>query len=157
MAQPVDLMPTVLDLMDVEIPGTVQGRSLKPVLEGRQKNHRDLAVASPTISHANLQVPHPTTRSTITDGEWLLIYGSQVDRIDEPEVTQMVDSLLRSVKTLEQGPVRPELYHLATDPGCTRNVLDANPTTAEALHQEYVRFLEAAGVPERHLRFFHEL
>jgi hypothetical protein len=69
----------------------------------------------------------------------------------------MVDSLLRSVRTLEQGPIRPELYHLPTDPGCLRNVLEEKRATAEALHAEYVRFLEGMGVPERHLRFFREL
>jgi arylsulfatase A-like enzyme len=156
LVQPADLMPTVLELAGAEVPATVQGRSLKALIEGGAERVRDIAVASPTISHANLQVPHPTTRSTISDGEWLFVYGSQVDHIDEPEVTQMVDNMRRNIRTLEEGPVRPELYHIPSDAGCVRNVLEANRSTAQALHGEYVRFLEGAGVPERHLRFFRE-
>jgi hypothetical protein len=102
-------------------------------------------------------VPHPTNRASITDEEWTLIYGSQVDKITEPEVTEMVDSLMRRVRTLEKGPIRPQLFHLPDDPFCTQDVFDQHPEVAERLHAEFVRFLEEAGVPEHHLRFFREL
>jgi arylsulfatase A-like enzyme len=157
LAQPLDLAPTVLDLLDLPVPASCDGASLKPVLTGHAKSVRDIAIASPTLSAAGMTVPHPTRRASVTDGEWMLVYGSQVDRIADGETTAMVDSVLREVRTLEEGPVRPELYHLATDPGATKNVLPERGEVAEALHAELVRYLEARRVPEAHLRFFRRL
>ncbi len=34
----IDLMPTVLDLLGVDIPGTVEGRSLRPLIEGKNES-----------------------------------------------------------------------------------------------------------------------
>jgi arylsulfatase A-like enzyme len=156
-AQPVDIMPTILDLMEAPIPPTVQGKSLRPILEGKMDLVKEVAIASPTISSQNLQVPHPTSRSSIVSDNWMLVYGSQVDKVTEPEVTQMVDSLMRRVQTLEKGPIRPELYNLVEDPYCSNNIINANFEVAKALHAEYIKFLEWAQVPEKHLRFFREI
>jgi arylsulfatase A-like enzyme len=40
-AEQVDLMPTLLDLMEIETPFGVQGKSLAPLLQGKTKHHRD--------------------------------------------------------------------------------------------------------------------
>ena len=158
-AQPVDLMPTICDLLNVQIPGTVQSSSLKPVVEGtaRTRKKRDFVICSPTISHPDLDAPHPTTRSSIYDSDWLLVFGPQVHRTRDTETTRMVDSILRRVRALEKGPITPKLYHLPSDPDCKRNVMRANRDVASELHAKYVAFLETAGVPERHLQFFREL
>jgi len=156
-AQPVDITPTVLDLFGQEIPESAQGRSLVPLLRGEAQAVRSVAISSPTLSAPSIQVPHPTSRASITDAEWTLVYGSQVDRLQEPEVTAMVDSLMRTVRTLETGPIRPQLFHLTDDPFCHQDVLDAHPETAARLHAEFVRFLEDSQVPEHHLRFFRAL
>jgi len=157
LAQSVDMMPTILNFMGGEIPETVQGKSLMPVLEGKTANIREIAISSPTISASNIQVPHPTSRSSITDEEWMLIYGSQVDKVDEPEATQMVDSIMRRMRTLEKGPIKPELYHLPTDPNCNNNVINQHFDEAKRLHAAYVQFLESAEVPEKHLQFFRHI
>ncbi|HZO92046.1 MAG TPA: sulfatase [Chthonomonadaceae bacterium] len=156
-AQPVDILPTVLELCGLPMPDGVQGRSLAPLLRGEVEAVRPVAISSPCLSAPTFQVPHPTNRASITDAEWTLIYGSQVDRVQEPEVTAMVDSLLRQVRTLEQGPIRPQLFHLPEDPFCNRDVLEAHPEQAQRLHAAFVQFLEEAGVPETHLRFFRAL
>ncbi len=166
-AQTIDLMPTICELLGGEIPERVQGKSLKPILEAASsgKNpslraNRDFVICSPTISHERLDVPHPTTRSSIYDGEWLLVYGSQVHDIKDaadsksPTTTQMVDSVLRRVRTLEQGPIKPELYHQSDDPACKKNLVGKERDVAKRLHAKYVTFLEQVNVPERHLRFF---
>jgi arylsulfatase A-like enzyme len=153
----VDLMPTILDLLGVPIPETVQSYSLLPLIEGKKEKVRDFAVASPTISHKGIKVPHPTNRSSITDGEWLLIYGSQVDKVKDPQTTAMVDSIMRTVKTLEKGPIRPKLFHLPTDRECKHDVIEKHRDVAEALHKRYVELLEACNVPEEHLQFFRQL
>ncbi|MFS0724943.1 sulfatase [Paenibacillus sp. 1P07SE] len=44
LTQNIDLMPTILDYMDVPIPDSVQGRSLRPVIEGRTDRVREAAL-----------------------------------------------------------------------------------------------------------------
>jgi arylsulfatase A-like enzyme len=143
-AQTIDLMPTVCDLLGAPVPETVQAGP-------------PFVVCSPTVSHSRMKVPHPTSRSSIYSGDWLLVYGPQVDRVIDKQTTQMVDSLLRQVRTLEKGPIRPRLYNLKRDPDCKRNVLSKHRRVAERLHRDYVSFLEKAGVPEEHLQFFRSL
>jgi len=155
-AQPVDLMPTILDFMGTETPQTVEGKSLIPILKGKQENIRQFVIASPAISSPNIEIPHPTIRSSIIDDKkWMLIYGSQIDKVsNKPEVTRNVDSILRKFKTLEKGPIKPELYHLPTDPHCTKNVIQENIGKAKQLHSLYFEFLKEQKVPEKHLQFF---
>lgn len=156
-AQPVDYMPTILDYLGLGIPERVRGKSLRPVLAGKADNIRKFSVSSPTISAKNIQIPHPTSRASITNKEWMLIYGSQVDRVTEPEVTRMVDSMMRRVSTLEKGPIRPELYHLPDNPMCMKNVINNHFDEAKKLHGGFVKLLEWLEVPEKHLRFFREI
>ncbi len=40
-----------------------------------------------------------------------------------------------------------ELYDLRADPGETRNVIDAHPDAARALHEQYLAFLDAVDCP----------
>lgn len=160
--QTVDLMPTICDLLGAKVPKAVQSRSFKRLLDGKVASRhplpsKDFVICSPTISHVGLDVPHPTTRSSIYSGQWLLVYGSQVDRVKDEETTRMVDSMLRRVRTLQKGPIRPALYHLPSDPACKKNVLGKHRDVARELHSRYVRFLESANVPDHHLKFFRQL
>lgn len=158
LVQSVDLMPTILDLMGVEKPPTVQGSSLLPLIEGKVDKIRDVAVAAPVLSSKGMKVPHPTNRATITDGEWMLIYGSQVERVEEAEMTtEMVDSIKRRVADIEGKPLAPELYHLPTDPGCRKNLFEKRHDKAAELHAQFVEYLERWGLPEEHLRFFRHI
>lgn len=155
LAQPLDLAPTILDLFGLPVPEFCDGVSLKPVLEGKKASPREVAIASPTLSAPGITVPHPSRRASVTDGEWMLIYGPDAEQAEAAgETTQMVDSVVRQVQTLEEGPIRPELYCLSEDPGATRNVLPQHSGPAAALHGALLRFLEAKRVPEEHLRFF---
>jgi len=52
LASNVDFLPTLLDLLGVEIPGNLQGYSLKPVLEGRQKHSPRNEIYAQRTSHA---------------------------------------------------------------------------------------------------------
>src|SRR5439155_436428 len=70
LAQPLDLAPTILDLLGLPVPGFCDGTSLKPVLTGSAPSTREIAIAAPTLSAPGVSVPHPTRRATVTDGEW---------------------------------------------------------------------------------------
>lgn len=161
LVQTIDLMPTICDALGVAIPSSVQAPSLWPLVQQRPgAAGRPFAIASPVVSHPGLQVPHPATRSSIYDHEWLLVYGSRADRhaADEANaLTKMVDSRVRRVHTIESGPFEPMLFHLPSDPGCGVNVLAQHPQVASRLHADYVAFLESAGVPEPHLCYFRTL
>lgn len=162
LAQTVDLMPTICELLGAPVPEAVQSTSLVPILQGKGEVAREFVVCSPTISHANLRIPHPTVRSSVYTPEWLLVYGAQVDPSEADrsmfqEQTRMVDSKIRQIKTLEPGPFRPELYYLPDDSNCRTNVLQQHRPVADRLHAQYVAFLERTGVPERHLEFFRTL
>jgi arylsulfatase A-like enzyme len=161
LAQSVDLFPTILGLLEVQVPWTARGHSLLPSIRGEGGMRRELAVAAPPLSYEGLAVPHPANRASVIDGEWLLVCGSQVDDDDALSSagmsTQAVDSILRWLKALEPGPFRPELYHLRDDPGCERNLIDSHRDVAKGLHRRFVGFLERERVPEEHLRYFRAL
>ena len=152
LVQPVDIMPTILELLGVAVPDTVQGRSLVPVFDGKE-NVRSFAVSSPTLSGSQIRVPHPATRATITSDEWALVIGPQADQDAEVETTKQVDSLPREVNVL-LGPIEPELYQLTTDPGCTQNVLSEHKALARQMQTAFVAFLKRVDVREDHLFFF---
>lgn len=158
LAQSVDLMATVLDLLGVAKPPSVEGPSLVPVLEGRHAQVREVAIASPalfgsTISATAKAPPSPANRSTITDGQWLLVYGAQVEASASPARTASVDSVLREVKNL-QGKIIPELYNLADDPDCKKNLLSEKHNIASDLHAQYLEFLRGKKCPENCLQYF---
>jgi arylsulfatase A-like enzyme len=136
--QPADIMPTLLELTGVDIPETVHGRSLVPVLERKQEDHRDIAVSSWSIIHEPAAAERATLNpytwaelawklkpSTILDREWSLIVGA--------------------------GDLKPELYHLPSDIGQQKNVFDENRDVAQRLHSAYIGFLESVGTNPKYV------
>ncbi len=125
-------MPTVLDLMGMEIPDSVQGRSLSPGMRDGATQGREFVVSSfpfanpgdPVHSVDNLLRPlsdYPVT--TVTSGDWSLLYSP------EDGVSQ--------------------LYHLSSDPSQVRNVIGTHKDIAGEIHQLLVRFMRETDLPER--------
>jgi len=112
-----DIMPTILDLVNVARPSRVQGKSLLPVLSGETDRNRDFAVSSLTYI-TDEEVRCPTSYWT---DEHLYIYGG-----DEWQ---------------------SELYELETDPGETENTIEERPGVAEKLHGQLLEFLEEIECP----------
>ncbi|HIE52417.1 MAG TPA: hypothetical protein EYP85_11710 [Armatimonadetes bacterium] len=127
-----DLMPTLLELVGVEIPDTVQAYSLGPLLRGEARlAHRFVVTTMPLYN------PGEVTRvvdnferrveeylpATITAGSWSLLY------------------------TREGVPV--ELYNLREDPQQRENVAKQNRPIAERMHRMFVNFLRKLGTEER--------
>jgi len=67
MAQPMDLLPTVLDLAGVSSPPQAEGKSLGPLLRGESVHLRDLAFSGSFPPSPN-QSP-----ISVTDGRWSMI------------------------------------------------------------------------------------
>lgn len=136
--QPPDIMPTFLDLAGIEVPDTVQGKSLVPILRGEKVAVRDFAVSScaltnPPVSDKPIDL-NPTNwneyafklkPSTITTDEWALIVSA--------------------------GDLYPELYHISTDPRQQNNVFAENKEVAKSLHAKYITLLESLGTKEEYI------
>jgi len=120
-----DLMPTILQLAGLEVPGTVQAESVVPLLEGRERRLHDFVVTTWPLTNPGMRtrvvddierVIRKTSPSTISAEEWSLIYNFAGEPV--------------------------ELYHTASDPQQEKNVFENNKETAEQLHRKFVSFLE---------------
>ncbi|WP_164491710.1 sulfatase family protein [Staphylospora marina] len=106
LVQHADLFPTILQLARIRKPravGRLDGRSLLPLIQGKQKEIRPFAVSC----EANWQL-----KRSIRTHRWKLIQSLQRDVYGNPKL---------------------ELYHLPSDPGETRNVISRHPNVARAL------------------------
>ena len=128
----IDVMPTVLDLLGLDIPAFVQGRSLAQAMRDNSFLGREYVVSSlpfanpgdPVLSVDNflrdLKDPPVTT---VTSGEWSLLYSPA------PGVSQ--------------------LYNLNTDPQQLDNVIERHTDIAGDIHRLLVEFMRENEVPKR--------
>ena len=131
----IDVMPTVLDLLGLDVPAFVQGRSLAPAMRDNSFHGREYVVSSlpfanpgdPVLSVDNflrdLKDPPVTT---VTSGEWSLLYSPA------PGVSQ--------------------LYNLNTDPQQLDNVIERHTDIAGDIHKLLVDFMRENESPERLLQ-----
>jgi arylsulfatase A-like enzyme len=133
--QPVDIMPTLLDLNGVQKVETAHGISLLPLLQGKRMQTRDMVVTSPSIIHKGLG----GTRITVTTDEWSFICSPN-SLPDRAGIDKSVDGYLHYVG-IHEFP--SELYLLTDDPRQQRNVIDQYPDVASDLRKQIVDFLES--------------
>ena len=120
----IDMAPTVLDALGLEIPSSMEGESLLPAM-------KDPSVAGRkhVISGAPFRTDGKPLRRV---GDHLLYYGEDSCHV----VTTDEWSLLYCVV-----PGVSELFHLATDPNQEKNVINEHPEVARELHQLLVKFM----------------
>jgi N-sulfoglucosamine sulfohydrolase len=85
----VDIMPTVLDYAGIKIPETVQGFSLRPVLEGRKKDVGRQWIVSEHNAHGGNPIEYYPTRS-ITDGRYRYIWNINYTNVPDFDIDSMV-------------------------------------------------------------------
>jgi arylsulfatase A-like enzyme len=153
LAQTVNIPATVLDFLGVKPPPSFVARSLWPILQRKENKLSDFVISSPTLSHPGMKVPQPTNRATISDGRWLLVFGSSA-RTDTIEKTASVDSQPRLVAPLTGEKLAPELYDLKTDPGCVKDIAAGDKGRVTELHRQFVEFLSHSRMNKDHLRYF---
>ena len=131
----IDVMPTILDIKEHEIPGWVEGRSLLPKMHDRTAPGREFTVTTMPFAdpgdpvHAVDNVRRnlynaPVT--TITTGEWSLLYS------------------------VDAGA--SELYQVSQDPGQVKNVIGDNEAVAKGLHEHLMSFMRDTNLPEHLLK-----
>lgn len=132
LASAIDLMPTVLDLMEQEVPTHVDGHSLLPTLKDATRKGREFVISSEPFANPGdiVQMVDNLSRetetgsdTTVTTDEWSLVY----------DIT----------------PGLSELYHLPSDPKQEKNVINEHPGVARELHQLLVKFMRETNVPPR--------
>jgi arylsulfatase A-like enzyme len=116
-------------LAGVPGPPSVQSKSILPLVRGDVESLHDVAITSAPLPEAQGTVSktvddfardvQEVSPSTITDGQWDLLYGVAGDPV--------------------------ELYQTQADPAHQHNLAVEYPAEAERLHAAFVHWLEAAG------------
>ena len=134
LVQPVDLFPTLCDLIGLDAPTAIQGRSFADVLTGKTETHREFA-----ISGRNLDDCWGTVPATVTDGAWTLIYWPNKD------LTYKGPPVRQETYPCTGMPERrvDELFHMPDDPGQEHNLLSIHPDEAVRLHRALLDLIES--------------
>jgi arylsulfatase A-like enzyme len=128
----VDLMPTVMEYMKLEIPAFVEGKSLLPKIKANKLEGRDYVISALPFRNAGDMTkvvddaPRKNeyyTGATITTKDWAMLYS------------------------VEKG--KSELYYLPSDPHQLKNVITENKDKAVQLHQLLVRYMQDTKVEQR--------
>ena len=143
--QPPDILPSILEFLEIPVPAEVKGRSFWSLITGEETRIHDYAFSSrfppsagdPTYTPVegaafdgwagSDQVVEP---STITDGAWAYICAP----VGMPS----------------------ELYDLSNDPKQEHDVLDEHPQVADKMRRAWIEFLESHGAPQARIRPFVE-
>ena len=121
LAQHVDLLPTLMHLLELPCPANTHGADLVPALDNQTAPPRTLTVNSVTLPISD----DVRAYATVTDGEYALLCAGR--------------------------HAAPELYHLLTDPAQQRDVASHAPARVQDLHRRYLEFLEEIGTVEEKL------
>ena len=148
LAQPPDLVPTVLEFLDIPVPDEVQGRSLWPMVTGEKESVRTAAVSArfPQLSRAG------------TPGRLERDAAQAVFLFDGLAPSRGVDAV--TVTTEEMAYVcapagRPsELYDLKVDPKQEHDLVDQRPEAAAELRKLALDFMREHGAPPGRIQPF---
>lgn len=129
----IDLMPTVLDIMNQEIPSWIEGRSLLPMMKDTDLPGREYVVsAAPFVNGGDMvrlidddrrETEKDSTATITTADRWVLLYDSE--------------------------PGGSELYDLSSDPKQEMNVISEYPDKAHEIHKLFVKFMRETNLPHR--------
>jgi len=126
-------------------PETIHGKSLMPLMRGETIRGRDIAAASNTLIR---HTPVLAKCAVVTEDGWCLHYaGTYEETLRDARmfINKLIDP--QAVRTTTE----PGLFHLPSDPGEQKNVIDGNQRLAQEIHGRYVAWLEEIGTPREHL------
>jgi arylsulfatase A-like enzyme len=155
LVQTVDLFPTLLEWFGADVPAGTHGRSLLPLVEGRQ------AAADGWRAHACYARFGEAVN--VTDGEWTLFrwppdgangplfwYSVEPPRFAAPAHGPLQDNARYPV-TMPRGASRTALYNVRDDPGQTRDRYADEPDVASRLERALTGFLTDLDAPREQL------
>jgi len=143
LVQTPDVTATVLDLAGVKsfTGGSVQGKSVLPLVKGKASSVRDIAVSTPSL----IKGVGTGLRATVTTDKWSLILapGTSMEDAEKIEITFIVDGEPRTLKPV--GKINTELYNLKSDPKQERNLVSEETETAKNIQAKFIGFLSELG------------
>ena len=140
--QPPDILPSILEALEIKAPDHVQGRSFWPLLTTGD-NGRDYAFSSRFPPQAG-QAGYTPTEASVFDG-WV---GS--DRNVEPStVTSREWAYLAA-----PAGMHSELYNLKNDLDQIHNVIEQQPEVAAQMRQAWLDFLAEHNASEKRIQPF---
>jgi arylsulfatase A-like enzyme len=128
----IDLMPTVLDFMGLELPSFVEGQSLLPKVKDPSLAGREYIVSTSAWANAgdSVRIVDDMSRgmekaagSTVTTEQWSLLYAVE--------------------------PGLSTLYNLMSDPRQEKNVIAERQDVAHELLQLMIKFMRETNVATR--------
>ena len=131
LTSPIDVMPTVLDLLWHEIPKSVEGMSLLPYMRDSSSSGRDLVISTLPFANSGEPVRHVADHkrdlkaspvTTVTAGDWSLLYSMDKDM--------------------------SELFNRKSDPGQNTNVMSNHIEIAKDLYGYLLQFMTDTNVPK---------
>jgi arylsulfatase A-like enzyme len=120
----IDLVPTVLEALGIDIPATLQGRSYWTLLQGGDYQPRDMVYAEKTF-HTDYE-PQRMVRSA----RYKLVWNAEVDITNVPADIMHSPIYPQMIDILTEKRLPIELYDLQADPNEMHN-LAGQPEYAE--------------------------
>jgi len=151
LVQPIDIFPTVLEAVGLEIPDNIHGKSIIPLLrDGEKAKHRDTALFGRFCFEANL-----------TDGEYVLyqcpdpsnppLYSYSIimskwasDDWGEFDGTRR---LVGPKNANTGGRMKTALFHLPSDPREEKDLSESDPEALKRMQRLLVRKFEEINAP----------
>ena len=130
----IDLMPTVLELMDQGIPSFVEGKSLVPQVKDRSLPGRDYVLS---------------THLLVSSGKVVRSVDDATRKMSQASITTITTDEWSLIYSVEEG--FSELYNLVSDPKQQKNVIAEYPDKARELHQMMVKLLRETNAPQEEL------
>jgi N-sulfoglucosamine sulfohydrolase len=158
MVSAVDLLPTVLEILELPQPAELDGRSLVPLLRGQSQANREFVVKEYNENSGGKRNP----MRAIQTSEYLYIFNPWSDgQRPMATATNGTDTYRRMKQLANSDPaiaervkladyrVVEELYHVATDPDCLHNLItdSAHQQAADMLRADLSKWMEQTGDP----------
>ena len=136
--QPMDFMPTILEMAGVAPPDTMHGRSFAKLLRGGRDSHRDYAVSCPYMGGESVPC-------TVTSGNWSGVFWSA------REEGEFIDRAVDGVAKVQESGARGDelLFDLSRDPGQQKNVAGEHPEVMADLNGKLVEFCRQIGCDQK--------
>ena len=143
--QPPDLLPSILDFLDIPVPAQVQGKSFWPLVTSEKEQIHEYAFSSRYPPRAG-DVGYTPAEGAVFDG-----WAGSGRTVEPSTITDDEWAYLCAPKG------RPsELYNLRQDPDQETNVIEEHPKVATRMQKVWLESLEQYGAAQDRIRPFVE-